>query len=268
MIKLAIYASIFLFVFSCSEEDNLFGGYNDPRYFENIGLNKNPLGENVFLNIEDLAVRQLFSKNQLSKIFILGYYRCPQMCNSFRSTLFPQLMGSDIALGQDYEILMLSINPEETISDARKDRDEYFSLFFEDESKKEYFNFMISNKKAIKNITEDLGFQYRYDQETKEYYHPTIAYVLLSDGTVSNIIDFGEKGKTIENKINLANSGNVLDSKESSLRYLTCMARDTENKNPKMAFGLAQFGSAWFVCCSVFCFGYNFLSRREKNKEK
>ena len=272
MIKLMSYLAL-IFLIGCSDDqslfgDNDFGGYNDPRYFENIGLNKNPLGQNVSENIDDLNIQNLFSENKLAKIFILGYYQCPQMCNSFREVLFPELVESNLTLGEDYEIVMLSINPRETYIDAKKDGDKYFSLFFKDKLKREYLNFAISEEQSTKDIAEKLGFQYRYDQEVGEYYHPTVAYVLLADGTVSDIIDFAERSKSIEGKVDLANKGYVSNLSEYEALGLTCMAKNIENKNPREAFALAQFGGAWFVCCSVFCFGYNLLSRREKNKEK
>ena len=268
MNKVIIYILIALVLSSCSKDDSLFGGYNDPRYFENIGLNKDPLAQNVAQNIKDIEIEKLFLENDLVKIFILGYYRCPQMCNSFREALFPELSTSKLTLGKDYEILMISINPSETEVEAKENRDKYFSLFFEDDSKREYLNFATAKFESVRAITEKLGFQYRYDKETGEYYHPTIAYVLLPDGTVSNVIDFGERNKTIENKIGLANRGDVFKSDESKPQYLTCMAKDIENKNPNNAFMLAQFGGTWFVSCSIFCFGYTFLSRRERKKEK
>ena len=268
MVRLVIGFFSALILFSCSEENNLFGGYDDPRYFDNIGLSKNPLRENISSNIDDSNINDLFLENDLAKIFILGYYRCPQMCNSFREVLFPQLIDSNLILGEDYEIVMLSINPEESYVDARKDSDKYFSRFFKGDLKRKYLNFMIVQNESVKNIAEKLGFEYRYDNETGEYYHPTVAYVLLSDGRVSNVIGFGENAEAIEKKVDLANADYILNSEEFQPEYFTCMTKDIKNKNPKKAFHLAQFGGVWFVSCSIFCLGYGFLSRRERKNKK
>ena len=113
-----------LIISSCTTELNNFGGYHDPRYFENIGIIKNPLGKNIMTNIEDKQI-SLFFENNLPKIFILGYYRCPQMCNSFRDSLFPVLASSNLKIGTDYEIIMTSINPKESIEEATIDGDKY-----------------------------------------------------------------------------------------------------------------------------------------------
>ena len=56
MNKVIIYILIVLVLSSCSKDDSLFGGYNDPRYFENIGLNKDPLAQNVAQNINDIEI--------------------------------------------------------------------------------------------------------------------------------------------------------------------------------------------------------------------
>ena len=264
MIRPLLYAAMSLILFSCSDQSNLFGGYSDPEYFKYTGLDKNPIGLDIHDGLDDDYFKSYLAKNNVPKIFILGYYTCPQMCNSFREVLFPELIG----LGSDFEVLMLSINPDESKEDASIDADKYFSLYFDQDLRRENFNFIVSAESTIKNVTEKLGFKYKYDIETGEYFHPTMAYLLLPDGRVSDIIDFGEQRKSIKNKIDLANTGYILDIDEFESNPLTCMIKDIENKNPKKAFNLAQFTGGWFVSCSVFCLGYSFLSRREKNRKK
>ena len=261
--KIFITLIAMLIISSCTTELNNFGGYHDPRYFENIGIIKNPLGKNIMTNIEDKQI-SLFFENNLPKIFILGYYRCPQMCNSFRDSLFPVLANSNLKIGTDYEIIMTSINPNESSEEATIDGDKYFELFFDDDTKRKFLNFTVSKPESVNIIVDDFGFQYRYDNETDDYYHPTIAYLLLSDGTVSSIIEFGERGTTLSQKIDFAKNNYISTSGEFNPQLFTCMDKDTENKNPKKAFQLAQFGGAWFLSCIAFILVYNILSKREE----
>ena len=273
MRPLFILAFMVLFS-SCSDQENQFGGYNDPRFFEGVGLDKNPLGENVSNEIQSNDIKEKFFSNLLPKIFILGYYDCPQMCNSFRESLFPELNNSSLVLGADYEILMMSIDPEEREALSKKEEDKYFNLFFDyNDTSRDHFNFIV-DPASIDLVTDRLGFKYKKykrNDEDKDYYnHPTVAYLLLPDGTVSNVIQYGERAISIEDKINLANDGIVLGDRnlEISTSFEQCLDTDIENKNPKNAFALAQFTGIWFVSCVGFSFVYTFLSRREKRKKK
>lgn len=262
--KILLLLILILIPESCTTELNNFGGYHDPRYFENIGIIKNPLGKNIMQNINDEEINVLF-ENDLPKIFIIGYYRCPQMCNSFRDSLFPVLANSDLYIGTDYEIIMTSINPNESVEEAILDGDKYFEIFFDNSNNRKFLNFTVNNPETVNTIVEDFGFQYRYDEETDDYYHPTIAYLLLSDGTVSSIIEFGERATTINQKVDFAKNNYISTTAEFNPQLFTCMDKDTENKNPKKAFQLAQFGGAWFLSCVAFMLMYNILSKREED---
>ena len=55
----------------------------------------------------------------------------------------------------------------------------------------------------------------------------------MSDGTVSSIIEFGERGTTLSQKIDFAKNNYISTSGEFNPQLFTCMDKDTENKNPK-----------------------------------
>ena len=268
-----LFSLVLIILCSCSDQENQFGGYDDPRFFEGVGLDKNPLGENISNEIKSNDIRERFFSNSLPKIFILGYYDCPQMCNSFRESLFPELNRGNLILGSDYEIVMLSIDPEEREALSQKEENKYFDLFFEEtDLSRKHFNFIV-DPASIDLVTNKLGFSYkkykRNDEDRDYYNHPAVAYLLLANGTVSNIIEYGEKVTSIEDKINLASNGVVINEKGAELPpSFQCLDTDTENKNPKNAFALAQFTGIWFVSCVGFSFVHLFLSRREKRKKK
>ena len=258
---------------SCSNEQNVFGGRNIPGALDAAGVEGDLLGLQLPLDLEVYldkkeTIKDLFSKNDLPKIFILGYYTCPMQCISFRQDLFSRLIKLNMELGVDYEIVMISIDPKDTAQLAYADRDKYFGIFFDGaanskSSNKDYMSFMLASQKNIDIIAQTLGFKYKYESEDDKYTHPTIAYMLLNNGKVSSIIEMAEDESSIENKIKLATTNRISDI-VPNITKSTCIQKDIENKNPKSAFALLQFGGAWFISCLVFCFGHNFLLKREE----
>ena len=141
---------------SCSDSANQFGGYNDPRAFEGISLS-DPAGIQLPIDSKKYFEGNMsyFFGNGLPKIFILGYYECPMLCNSIRDNLFSELSKTDLLLGSDYEIIMLTIDPDEKKEIAISDRDSYFSRYFEKEDNqknKKFVNFMVASDEEIQDI--------------------------------------------------------------------------------------------------------------------
>ena len=114
MINKYIYINLVLLlsVLFCSEYTQ-FGGYNNPNAFDGISI-KNSAGMNLPLDVNvetesgKVEIKTIF-KNNLPKLLIFGYYDWPMLCNSIRDNLFSELTKTNLKLGSDYEILMLSI---------------------------------------------------------------------------------------------------------------------------------------------------------------
>ena len=205
-----------------------------------------------------------FNNNGLPKLFLLGYYNCPMLCNSVRDNLFSQLREENIKLGQDYEIIMLSINPDETIEDANNNRDVYFNRYFLNEyNTKEYFNFLISSEQEVIQLTKEIGFE--YDEESNEYFHPAFVYIVSDQGVITDGLQFGSLGPDFKDKL-VSAKNNVSAMNFDDFYAFTCLQKDIENKNPQNAFSLLKFTSLFFVSIIAFGLGYNFLitDRREE----
>ena len=261
-----LYIITILLLISCSDTADQFGGYNDPNAFDGISLS-NPLG--IQLPIDSGVyfqgkMSELFG-NGLPKLFILGYYDCPMLCNSLRDNLFSEMKKTDLKLGQDYEILMLSIDPLEDTQQASSDRDTYFERYFSDDYDnryKEYINFMVAEDKEIDDITKTLGFEYRYDSDLDQYFHPSFVYIVSDKGIITSGFQIGSIAEIIKPEIDKARE-NVASMNFNQFYTFTCMQKDIENKNPKKAFQLLQFTGVWFLSSLGFCFTYRYLSKKE-----
>ena len=260
-----------------------FGGASDPAAFEGIDL-KNPYGVEFpfdtkisYKNNRNIPFESIFNNNDIPKLFVLGYYDCEAMCSAIREILFSQLqLNNDIRLGIDYEIVMLSIDHEEDILLAQKQEEIYFNRYFSndyDESAKDYITFAVSTKSEIEEFANRIGFEYRYNENyekqkndgRQKYDHPSFVYIVSDKGLITSGTTSGHFGKEIKEKlVNAKNNSPSMDFDQ--LYSLTCLKGNIENKNPQQAFDLVQLASTWFVLNVGFGFGYNYLSR--KNREE
>ena len=257
-----------------------FGGYDDPREFEGIDL-KNPFGVKFPLDTKisykgnhNVAFGDIFNNNGIPKLFVLGFYECEAMCDAIREILFSELNNNqDLKLGEDYEIIMLSIDHEENLNLAKSQEDIYFKRYFSDydASFKDYITFAVSSKAEIEKFTKKIGFEFQYnddylekkDRGRQKYDHPAFVYVVSDQGLItSGSTSGGFKKDLKKNLISAKNNSPSMDFDQ--LYSMTCLKGDIKNKNPQNAFDLTQLSGTWFVLNMGFIFGYNYLSKRRR----
>ena len=271
IIKLLFISILFI---SCNQNQQDFGGYNKPDAFDGIGL-ENPIGIDLPLTIEVSSLddnKKILSDyfgNDIPKLLILGYYTCPMLCNSSRDNLFSQIRETDLTLGVDYEILMISINPEDELNNAQSQRDLYFNRYYKDYSldSKKYFNFLTSYDTDIEFLTNTIGYEYKYDVKSGEYFHPSFIYVISDQGKIVDGLKFGSISTDIYDVIASAKENSPQMNFDQFYSF-TCLQQDIENKNPQKAFNFLQIAGVCFVLSIGFGFGYNFLVKKEKKKNE
>ena len=258
-----------------------FGGANDPNAFKGINLN-NPYGVDIplstkisYKNNDNATFDDIFNKNGIPKLLIMGYYDCDMMCDAIREILFADLNSNeDVRLGIDYEIIMLSIDHDEPLSMAMKQEEIYFNRYFSDLDKSllSHIMFAVSSKEDIESFTSEIGFEYRFNDDYEElkyrgrqkYDHPSFVYVISDQGKITSGTTSGRFHEDIIGKLKDAKN-NYPSIDFDQLYAMTCLQGNIENQNPQNAFDLVKFTSTWFVLNLGFVFGYNYLSIRKRS---
>ena len=272
MLLLSIFATLF---------SQKFGGANDPNAFKGISLN-NPYGVDVPLSTKisyknniNGTFDDIFNKNGIPKLLIMGYYDCDMMCDAIREILFADLnSNNDIKLGEDYEVIMLSIDHDEPLSMAKKQEEIYFNRYFSDLDKSliKHIVFAVSSKEEIEAFTSEIGFEYRFNDDYEElkhkgrqkYDHPSFVYVISDQGKITSGTTSGRFHEDIVGKLKDAKD-NYPSIDFDELYAMTCLQGNIENQNPQNAFDLVKFTSTWFVLNLGFIFGYNYLAIRKRS---
>ncbi|OZI60846.1 SCO family protein [Bordetella genomosp. 11] len=124
-------------------------------------------------------------------IFVLGYYRCPMLCSTLMDAVLERVRGVAVP----FQVVAVSIDPSETPADAARKYGYYSGLMnaggpaptgpgtaAPDAAR---LHLLTATPAAIAALTDAVGFPYRRDADTGQYYHPAGFAVLTPEGRIS-----------------------------------------------------------------------------------
>jgi protein SCO1/2 len=121
-------------------------------------------------------------------ILVLAYYECPMLCTMvLNGTLRAINVVDELNVGRDYEIVAVSIDPEESSELAREKRDLYRSKYRR-EGSGDGWHFLVGDQPEIDALTDAVGFRYTYDEETEQYAHGSAIMVVTPEGKMSKYL--------------------------------------------------------------------------------
>ncbi len=92
-------------------------------------------------------------------IFLLVYYRCPMLCSEELEGLTSALKMISFRPGKDFNIVVISIDPDETTAMAAAKKAEYLKMYGHPETA-DGWHFMTGTQANIDQITSAVGFRY------------------------------------------------------------------------------------------------------------
>jgi protein SCO1/2 len=120
-------------------------------------------------------------------VLVPGYYRCPMLCPLINDGLIQALQDLRMNVGRDFQVVDFSIDPADTPADAARKKSEYLRRYGR-RSAAEGWHCVVGDQRSIAQLTDELGFRYVYDPETKQYAHPSGVIVLTPEGKISRYI--------------------------------------------------------------------------------
>jgi protein SCO1/2 len=171
-----------------------------PVELQNVGL-KEHLGEKIDLNLQflDSSDHQKhflkdYFQNGKPTILNLVYYECPMLCTMVLNGLSHGLKKLDWSVGDQFNILTISINPKEDTDTAEEKRLAYIRDYVGKdgagikrslEQTKSGWHFFTSDETSVQNLANQLGFKYEYDKVQQQYAHAAVTYILTPEGVIS-----------------------------------------------------------------------------------
>ena len=153
------------------------------------------------------------------------YYDCPNLCNFHLNGLFEAITKLNKIAGNEYQFIIVSMDSKETPAQAKKIKESYYKEYrFKGKA-----SFLVGSKSSVKKLTEQLGFSFRWDNQSQQFAHIPVAYTLDSQAKISRYL-YGVSFKPETLKLSLVEAsrgeiGTVID------RILLFCYRFDPNKN-------------------------------------
>jgi protein SCO1/2 len=115
----------------------------------------------------------------------LNYSDCPVLCSVQLNQLTQSLTELDLELGRDFRILTVSINPREPTHRIRETRDKYVQQLKVSDEAAESWVFCTAPQASIDAFADALGFRYKFDSLTGQYFHPAMLAYVSPEGVIT-----------------------------------------------------------------------------------
>jgi protein SCO1 len=159
-----------------------------PPGLKNVGIQQN-LNQQIppdLMFTDDLgrSVRlgDYFGKKPV--ILNLVYYNCPMLCGEVLSGLEHSLRMMKLDVGKDFDVITVSFDPKETPEMAAKKKAEYLKRY-KRAGADQGWHFLVGQQDAIDALTKAAGFQYEYDEKTKQFAHATAIMIVTPEGKIA-----------------------------------------------------------------------------------
>jgi protein SCO1 len=117
-------------------------------------------------------------------VLTLNYYNCPMLCTIELNGLLRSLLTLSFDVGDQFEIVTLSINPRETPALAAAKKAGYLRRYGRAGAERGW-HFLTADEDSIRQVARAVGFRYVYDPKSDQYAHPAGFVILTPQGRVS-----------------------------------------------------------------------------------
>ncbi|MDZ4677061.1 MAG: SCO family protein [Oligoflexia bacterium] len=163
-----------------------------PNELKDIGIDEHR-GQNIDLNLtfqdesgKSVQLKSYFTP-QKPVLLALVYFGCPNICTFVLNGITDSLKKVDLKPGEKFEVIAVSIDPSETPQLASEKKKAYL---------KEYgiagtesgWHFLVGKQPQITALTQQIGFRYKWVEETKQFAHGSAIFLLTPEGKISRYL--------------------------------------------------------------------------------
>jgi protein SCO1/2 len=224
------------------------------------------LGAKIDLNLtftaEDGTTGPLskFAKDGRPFILAPAYYHCPSLCGLLQGTIKRLIGEMGLVLNQDYRILMVSFDTEDTAERARARAESLWEGISDRSSAEAGWRFLVTQGDSAPTLMNQIGFKYLPDKG--EFAHAAALMILTPDGQISQYFtDVNAAARDVKLALVEASRGSIGSAIDHVMLF--CFRFDqTKGKYTWAAFNIMRAGGALTL---LFLAGLVlFLRRREK----
>lgn len=173
-----------------------------PAALKEVGIEQK-LGEQLPLdaafkdeNGQPVKLGNYFQKGR-PVILALVYYECPMLCNEVLNGLTGSLKGMSFDAGKEFDVVAISFDARENEKpDLAKNKKAAYMERYGRPGTENGWHFLTGDQAAIDAVTKAVGFNYNWDEKTKQFAHAGGIMVVTPDGRLSKYfygIDYAPK---------------------------------------------------------------------------
>ncbi len=142
-------------------------------------------------------------------VLALVYFHCPNLCGIVRTDLFDALARTGMTAGRDYTLIALSIDPSETVADAKQAKSEDLARY-PLPGEQQAVHFLTGSASSVQSVADAIGFRDRFDPDLKQFLHPTGIVFATASGVVSSyLLGVGYEPGDVRLGVTRANLGSI-----------------------------------------------------------
>ncbi|MFL2541399.1 MAG: SCO family protein [Candidatus Latescibacterota bacterium] len=117
-------------------------------------------------------------------ILSLVYFDCPMLCTQVINSLLRAMNVLSFGAGTEFDVLTISIDPDETPELANAKKIEYLKNYRGREGSTGW-HFLTGDQEQIEQLATAVGFRYEYDEPTDQYIHASGIMILTPEGKLA-----------------------------------------------------------------------------------
>ncbi|MBK6464792.1 MAG: SCO family protein [Myxococcales bacterium] len=132
-----------------------------------------------------VELRQMFDGKR-PVVLLFAYHSCPVLCSMILSATSRALQGVQWSVGAEFDMVVISIDPNDTAERAAAKRDSIVRDYGRGDGRG--FHFLLGDKANIDRVAEATGFTYQYDERQKQYAHPSVMMLVKPNGQMARYL--------------------------------------------------------------------------------
>lgn len=239
---------------------------DDQVPLRDVGIDQR-LGERVPLDLTlrdesgaPVRLGQFFGQRPV--ILVLAYYRCPMLCTLVLNGLVRALNTLTFDAGDQFEIVTVSIDPDETPAQAAAKKQQYLESYRRAGAAAAW-HFLTADGPTITQLARSVGFRYRRDPQSGEYAHASAIMVLTADGQMARYL-FGVEFAPRDLRLALVEAGEGKIGSRIDQLLLLCFRYDpSTGRYSSLVLNAVRAGGVITVAGLV---GFVLLMRRRERR--
>ena len=219
-----------------------------PEELQGVGITEK-IGQKIDLNLKVTTEKgelvPLSSFFKIPKPIVLSpvYFNCPGLCNFHLNGLTDTLKNIDWSPGNQFDIVAFSFDAKENSDVALKKKENYLKIYNRPGSENGW-HFVTAEQAVVTALMEQVGFQFRWNENAQEWSHASAAIIISADGTISRYLHGIQfEPRDVKLALNEAASGKVGNIVDSVMLF--CFKYDRhQSKYGLQVFRVMQIGAA------------------------